>query len=189
MGLQCHPSLCPCRFQPTLKNRMDLDVVNMFVIAGGTLAIPILAFVASFLLWPSALIRIYYWWVHFTSGLLNSILIWSSSQLALSVIAIWHFTMGDFKHTESWNLGDVLEEWARAAHGQVRSVWSLMVPLPLRTPSFLQPPILSADRNSACVWECLWHFCDHWILTQWGHEGWCHWKRNDRHQDHCEWLV
>ncbi|XP_019508317.1 PREDICTED: monoacylglycerol lipase ABHD6 [Hipposideros armiger] len=39
---------------------MDLDVVNMFVIAGGTLAIPILAFVASFLLWPSALIKIYY---------------------------------------------------------------------------------------------------------------------------------
>ncbi|XP_054585531.1 monoacylglycerol lipase ABHD6 isoform X1 [Eptesicus fuscus] len=41
---------------------MDLDVVNMFVIAGGTLAIPILAFVASFLLWPSALIKIYYWY-------------------------------------------------------------------------------------------------------------------------------
>uniref|UniRef100_U3IRT7 acylglycerol lipase n=1 Tax=Anas platyrhynchos platyrhynchos TaxID=8840 RepID=U3IRT7_ANAPP len=41
---------------------MDLDVLNMFVIAGGTLAIPILAFVASFLLWPSALIRIYYWY-------------------------------------------------------------------------------------------------------------------------------
>nr|KAF6310004.1 abhydrolase domain containing 6, acylglycerol lipase [Myotis myotis] len=39
---------------------MDLDVVNMFLIAGGTLAIPILAFVASFLLWPSALIKIYY---------------------------------------------------------------------------------------------------------------------------------
>ncbi|KFV98611.1 Monoacylglycerol lipase ABHD6, partial [Fulmarus glacialis] len=41
---------------------MDLDVLNMFVIAGGTLAIPILAFVASFLLWPSALIRFYYWY-------------------------------------------------------------------------------------------------------------------------------
>ncbi|XP_036187652.1 monoacylglycerol lipase ABHD6 isoform X1 [Myotis myotis] len=41
---------------------MDLDVVNMFLIAGGTLAIPILAFVASFLLWPSALIKIYYWY-------------------------------------------------------------------------------------------------------------------------------
>lgn len=40
---------------------MDLDMLNMFVIASGTLAIPILAFVASFLLWPSALIRIYYW--------------------------------------------------------------------------------------------------------------------------------
>jgi len=44
-----------------VKSSMDLDVLNMFVIAGGTLAIPILAFVASFLLWPSALIRIYYW--------------------------------------------------------------------------------------------------------------------------------
>ncbi|XP_023620762.1 monoacylglycerol lipase ABHD6 isoform X3 [Myotis lucifugus] len=52
----------PRRHQPALKSRMDLDVVNMFVIAGGTLAIPILAFVASFLLWPSALIRIYYWY-------------------------------------------------------------------------------------------------------------------------------
>uniref|UniRef100_A0AAY4BYH6 acylglycerol lipase n=1 Tax=Denticeps clupeoides TaxID=299321 RepID=A0AAY4BYH6_9TELE len=41
---------------------MDLDVVNMFVIAGGTLAIPILAFVASFLLWPAALIKVYYWY-------------------------------------------------------------------------------------------------------------------------------
>lgn len=39
----------------------DLDVVNLFFIAGGTLAIPILAFVASFLLWPSALIKVYYW--------------------------------------------------------------------------------------------------------------------------------
>ncbi|MEE6501820.1 hypothetical protein FKM82_004329 [Ascaphus truei] len=41
---------------------MDLDVLNMFLIAGGTLAIPILAFVASFLLWPSALIKVYYWY-------------------------------------------------------------------------------------------------------------------------------
>ncbi|XP_072521596.1 monoacylglycerol lipase ABHD6 [Salminus brasiliensis] len=41
---------------------MDLDVVNMFVIAGGTLAIPILAFVASFLLWPAVLIKVYYWY-------------------------------------------------------------------------------------------------------------------------------
>ncbi|XP_030062428.1 monoacylglycerol lipase ABHD6 [Microcaecilia unicolor] len=41
---------------------MDLDVINMFMIAGGTLAIPILAFVASFLLWPSSLIRFYYWY-------------------------------------------------------------------------------------------------------------------------------
>lgn len=56
-------------YQPTLKSRMDLDVVNMFVIAGGTLAIPILAFVASFLLWPSALIRIYYWYWRRTLGM------------------------------------------------------------------------------------------------------------------------
>ncbi|KAK9406172.1 monoacylglycerol lipase ABHD6 [Crotalus adamanteus] len=48
---------------------MDLDVLNMFVIAGGTLAIPILAFVASFLLWPSALIKIYYWYWRRTLGL------------------------------------------------------------------------------------------------------------------------
>ncbi|XP_017305513.1 monoacylglycerol lipase ABHD6 [Ictalurus punctatus] len=41
---------------------MDPDVVNMFIIAGGTLAIPILAFVASFLLWPAALFKIYYWY-------------------------------------------------------------------------------------------------------------------------------
>ncbi|KAL6091279.1 hypothetical protein STEG23_032280, partial [Scotinomys teguina] len=56
---------CP----PVLKSSMDLDVVNMFVIAGGTLAIPILAFVASFLLWPSALIRIYYWYWRRTLGM------------------------------------------------------------------------------------------------------------------------
>ncbi|XP_066554326.1 monoacylglycerol lipase ABHD6 isoform X2 [Amia ocellicauda] len=48
---------------------MDMDVLNMFVIAGGTLAIPILAFVASFLLWPSALIRVYYWYWRRTLGL------------------------------------------------------------------------------------------------------------------------
>ncbi|XP_056111317.1 monoacylglycerol lipase ABHD6 [Rhinichthys klamathensis goyatoka] len=41
---------------------MDLDVLNMFIIAGGTLAIPILAFVASFLLWPAALIKVYHWY-------------------------------------------------------------------------------------------------------------------------------
>lgn len=39
----------------------DLDLVNLLIIAGGTLAIPILAFVASVLLWPSALIKVYYW--------------------------------------------------------------------------------------------------------------------------------
>ncbi|KAA8590923.1 hypothetical protein FQN60_001866 [Etheostoma spectabile] len=47
----------------------DLDVVNLFIIAGGTLAIPILAFVASFLLWPSALIKVYYWYWRRTLGL------------------------------------------------------------------------------------------------------------------------
>ncbi|XP_063797617.1 monoacylglycerol lipase ABHD6 [Pseudophryne corroboree] len=41
---------------------MDLDVLNMFLIAGGTLIIPILAFVVSFFLWPAALIKIYYWY-------------------------------------------------------------------------------------------------------------------------------
>ncbi|XP_018600037.1 monoacylglycerol lipase ABHD6 [Scleropages formosus] len=48
---------------------MDLDLVNMFFIAGGTLAIPILAFMASFLLWPSALIKVYYWYWRRTLGL------------------------------------------------------------------------------------------------------------------------
>ncbi|KAM6977985.1 monoacylglycerol lipase ABHD6b [Aplochiton taeniatus] len=47
----------------------DLDVVNLFVIAGATLAIPILAFVASFLLWPAALIKVYYWYWRRTLGL------------------------------------------------------------------------------------------------------------------------
>ncbi|KAM3617593.1 uncharacterized protein V6R79_008585 [Siganus canaliculatus] len=47
----------------------DLDVVNLFFIAGGTLAIPILAFVASVLLWPSALIKVYYWYWRRTLGL------------------------------------------------------------------------------------------------------------------------
>lgn len=41
---------------------MDLDVINMFVLAGSTLAIPILAFVASFMFWPAALIKVYYWY-------------------------------------------------------------------------------------------------------------------------------
>lgn len=39
----------------------DLDIVNLFIIAGGTLAIPILAFIASVILWPSALIKVYHW--------------------------------------------------------------------------------------------------------------------------------
>ncbi|NP_001120619.1 monoacylglycerol lipase ABHD6 [Xenopus tropicalis] len=41
---------------------MDIDVLNMFLVAGGTLLVPILAFVTSFLLWPAALINIYYWY-------------------------------------------------------------------------------------------------------------------------------
>nr|XP_015203468.1 PREDICTED: monoacylglycerol lipase ABHD6 isoform X3 [Lepisosteus oculatus] len=59
----------PCQMRAALFVEMDLDVVNMFVIAGGTLAIPILAFVASFLLWPSALIKVYYWYWRRTLGL------------------------------------------------------------------------------------------------------------------------
>ncbi|XP_054642187.1 BTB/POZ domain-containing protein KCTD6 isoform X5 [Dunckerocampus dactyliophorus] len=47
----------------------ELDVVNLFIIAGGTLAIPILAFFASFLLWPSMLIKVYYWYWRRTLGL------------------------------------------------------------------------------------------------------------------------
>nr|XP_014344972.1 PREDICTED: monoacylglycerol lipase ABHD6 [Latimeria chalumnae] len=48
---------------------MDLDIMNMFVIAGGTLAIPILAFFASLYLWPAALIRVYYWYWRRALGL------------------------------------------------------------------------------------------------------------------------
>uniref|UniRef100_A0A8C5QR68 acylglycerol lipase n=1 Tax=Leptobrachium leishanense TaxID=445787 RepID=A0A8C5QR68_9ANUR len=48
---------------------MDLDIVNMFLIAVGTLLIPILAFVASFLLWPAALINVYYWYWRRTLGM------------------------------------------------------------------------------------------------------------------------
>uniref|UniRef100_A0A4W5L7F0 acylglycerol lipase n=1 Tax=Hucho hucho TaxID=62062 RepID=A0A4W5L7F0_9TELE len=36
---------------------MDVDVVNMFVLAGVTLVIPILAFFASFYMWPAAIIH------------------------------------------------------------------------------------------------------------------------------------
>ncbi|XP_036390173.1 monoacylglycerol lipase ABHD6b [Megalops cyprinoides] len=48
---------------------MDIDVLNMFLIAGGTLALPILAFIASFLLWPSVLIKVYYWYWRRTLGM------------------------------------------------------------------------------------------------------------------------
>lgn len=39
----------------------DLEVLNLLIIAGATLAVPILAFVVSVLLWPSALVKVYYW--------------------------------------------------------------------------------------------------------------------------------
>ncbi|XP_012991858.2 monoacylglycerol lipase ABHD6 [Esox lucius] len=41
---------------------MDVDMTNMFVLAGGTLAIPILAFFASFYMWPAAIIHVYNWY-------------------------------------------------------------------------------------------------------------------------------
>lgn len=44
-------------------------MVNMLVIAGGMLAVPILAFVALFLLWPSVLIKVYYWYWRRTLGM------------------------------------------------------------------------------------------------------------------------
>ncbi|MGH0130032.1 UNVERIFIED_CONTAM: hypothetical protein FKN15_072940 [Acipenser sinensis] len=59
----------PGQLSVTQRREMDLDLVNMFLIAGGTLAIPILAFVASFLLWPAALIKVYYWYWRRTLGL------------------------------------------------------------------------------------------------------------------------
>ncbi|XP_065142761.1 monoacylglycerol lipase ABHD6b [Paramisgurnus dabryanus] len=48
---------------------MDMDMVNMFAIAAGTLAIPLLLFMASFMLWPSSLIKFYYWYWRRTLGL------------------------------------------------------------------------------------------------------------------------
>lgn len=51
--------------QKDLPAKMDLDVMNMFAVALGTMAIPLLLFMASFLLWPSSLIKIYYWWARF----------------------------------------------------------------------------------------------------------------------------
>ncbi|KAL1007833.1 hypothetical protein UPYG_G00092230 [Umbra pygmaea] len=41
---------------------MDVDMVNMFVLAGGTLVIPILAFFASFYMWPAVIIHVYHWY-------------------------------------------------------------------------------------------------------------------------------
>ncbi|KAJ8257937.1 hypothetical protein GJAV_G00191340 [Gymnothorax javanicus] len=48
---------------------MDIDTVNMLLIAGVTLAVPILAFAASYFLWPSILIKIYNWYWRRTLGL------------------------------------------------------------------------------------------------------------------------
>ncbi|XP_024915328.1 monoacylglycerol lipase ABHD6b [Cynoglossus semilaevis] len=47
----------------------DVDMLNLVVIAAATLAVPILVFMASFLLWPSALIKVYYWYWRRTLGL------------------------------------------------------------------------------------------------------------------------
>lgn len=67
-GNQCSISACNCMLYYSAgslldKSRvaMDQDMVNMFAIAAGTLAIPLLLFMASFMLWPSSLIKIYYW--------------------------------------------------------------------------------------------------------------------------------
>ncbi|XP_053339126.1 monoacylglycerol lipase ABHD6b [Clarias gariepinus] len=48
---------------------MDLEVVTLFVIALGTLAVPLLLFMASFMLWPSSLIKFYFWYWRRTLGL------------------------------------------------------------------------------------------------------------------------
>ncbi|KAG2470791.1 monoacylglycerol lipase ABHD6 [Polypterus senegalus] len=41
---------------------MDLDMFSMIAAASGMLAVPILAFIACFFLWPSALINFYHWY-------------------------------------------------------------------------------------------------------------------------------
>ncbi|XP_035239271.1 monoacylglycerol lipase ABHD6b [Anguilla anguilla] len=48
---------------------MDMDLLNLLLVAGGTLALPILAFAASFFFWPSALIKVYYWYWRRTLGM------------------------------------------------------------------------------------------------------------------------
>ncbi|XP_028849906.1 monoacylglycerol lipase ABHD6-like [Denticeps clupeoides] len=48
---------------------MTMDMVNLFAISVGTLAIPLLAFMVSFLLWPSTLIKVYYWYWRRTLGM------------------------------------------------------------------------------------------------------------------------
>ncbi|KAF5903501.1 monoacylglycerol lipase ABHD6-like [Clarias magur] len=48
---------------------MDLEAVTLFAIALGTLAVPLLLFMASFMLWPSSLIKFYFWYWRRTLGL------------------------------------------------------------------------------------------------------------------------
>ncbi|XP_062871809.1 monoacylglycerol lipase ABHD6b [Trichomycterus rosablanca] len=47
---------------------MDIDVVSVCAIAMGTLVVPLLLFMASFMLWPSSLIKVYYWYWRRTLG-------------------------------------------------------------------------------------------------------------------------
>lgn len=55
--------VCVCHgsFRSEFMMAADVDMLNLVVIAAATLAVPILVFMASFLLWPSALIKVYYW--------------------------------------------------------------------------------------------------------------------------------
>ncbi|KAI5095771.1 monoacylglycerol lipase ABHD6, partial [Silurus meridionalis] len=48
---------------------MDLDEVTLFAIAVGMLAVPLLVFMAIFMLWPSSLIKVYFWYWRHTLGL------------------------------------------------------------------------------------------------------------------------
>ena len=65
MGLTSIPVLwhanvyCVCFVRRAMA--ADFDVVNLLVIAAATLAVPIVAFGISFLLWPSVLIKVYHW--------------------------------------------------------------------------------------------------------------------------------
>ncbi|KAI5612351.1 monoacylglycerol lipase ABHD6, partial [Silurus asotus] len=48
---------------------MDLDEVTLFAIAVGMLAVPLLVFMAIYMLWPSLLIKVYFWYWRHTLGL------------------------------------------------------------------------------------------------------------------------